>query len=97
MLRQPSSIFCRARSNFGLGGDYTLEWGGKPEVTLDLEIKPQGVTVYAQLLLTEDHAGIEISHIGFQNPSADPDENTAALAREPAGGAQSSSGRRRAA
>ena len=62
--------------NFGLGGNYTLEWGGKPEVVLDLEIKPRGITVYAQLTLAEDHAGIEISHIAFQDPSADPDENT---------------------
>ena len=37
--------------NFGIGGNYTLEWGGKPEIVLDLEIKPRGVTVYAQLAL----------------------------------------------
>ena len=48
---------------------------------LDLEIKPRGVTVYAQLTLAEDHAGIEINHIAFQDPSADPDENTAYLER----------------
>ncbi|KQV68383.1 hypothetical protein [Rhizobium sp. Root1220] len=65
--------------NFGHGGSYTLEWGGKPEVVIDLEIKPRGVTIYAQLTLAEAHAGIEISHIAFQNPSADPDENTAFL------------------
>ena len=67
--------------NFGLGGNYTLEWGGKPEVVLDLEIKPRGVTVYAQLTLAEDHAGIEINHIAFENPSSDPDVNTAFLER----------------
>ena len=67
--------------NFGLGGSYSLEWGGKPEVVLDLEIKPRGVTVYAQLTLAENHAGIEINHIAFQDPSGDPDENTAFLAR----------------
>jgi hypothetical protein len=65
--------------NFGLGGNYTLEWGGKPEIVLDLEIKPRGVTVYAQLTLAEHHAGIDINHIAFQEPSADPDENTAFL------------------
>ncbi|PKA40859.1 hypothetical protein [Rhizobium sullae] len=67
--------------NFGLGGSYTLEWGGKPEVVLDLEIKPRGVTVYAQLTMAEQHAGIEINHIAFQDPSADPDVNTAFLER----------------
>jgi len=65
--------------NFGHGGSYTLEWGGKPEVVIDLEIKPRGVTIYAQLMLAEAHAGIEINHIAFQNPSADPDENTVFL------------------
>lgn len=67
--------------NFGLGGNYRLEWDGKPEVVLDLEIKPQGVTIYAQLTLASDHAGIEINHISFQNASDDPDENTAFLER----------------
>ncbi|TCL75599.1 hypothetical protein [Rhizobium sp. BK251] len=65
--------------NFGVGGDYKLEWGGLPEITLDLEIKPPGVTIYARLALAGDHAGIDINHIAFQDPSADPDENTALL------------------
>jgi hypothetical protein len=66
--------------NFGLGGDYALEWGGPAQVSIDLEIKPAGITVYAKLALAEHHAGIEISHIAFDNPSSDPDENTAMLA-----------------
>lgn len=81
VLSAAELYFLPGTVNFGLGGDYRLEWGGPAEVTLDLEIKPQGVTVYAKLLLTEHHAGIEISHISFQNPSADPHENTAMLAR----------------
>ena len=67
--------------NFGLGGDYTLEWGGPAEVSIDLEIKPQGIIIYAKLALAEHHAGIEINHIAFENASADPDDNTALLAR----------------
>ncbi|MFK0331154.1 hypothetical protein ACIQUB_08530 [Rhizobium sp. NPDC090275] len=67
--------------NFGHGGSYTLEWGGKPEVVIDLEIKPRGVTVYAQLTLAAEHAGIEINHIAFENPSSNPHENTAFLER----------------
>lgn len=66
--------------NFGLGGDYKLDWGGPAEVTLDLEIKPRGVTIYATLSLAEHHAGIEINHIAFDKASVDPDENTALLA-----------------
>ncbi|OLP58198.1 hypothetical protein BJF93_06125 [Xaviernesmea oryzae] len=67
--------------NFGIGGNYRLDWGNSPEILLDLELKPDGVTVYAQLQLAKDKAGIEISHIAFNRPSEDPNENTAFLAR----------------
>ncbi|MFN7010749.1 MAG: hypothetical protein ACK4PN_12030 [Allorhizobium sp.] len=67
--------------NFGAGGEYRLEWGGQPEVVLDLEIKPKDVTIYAQLKLADEHAGLEINHIAFQQPSGDPDENTRMLER----------------
>ncbi|ACP24062.1 conserved hypothetical protein [Sinorhizobium fredii NGR234] len=67
--------------NFGLGGNYNLDWNSRPEIILDLELKPRGVTVYARLVLAGEAAGIEISHINFQHPSTDPDENTAFLAR----------------
>ena len=67
--------------NYGAGGDYKLEWNSVPEVTLDLEIKPKGVTVYARLTLAADHASLEINHIAFSEPAADPNANTAFLAR----------------
>ena len=67
--------------NFGSGGDYRLDWGTLPEVILDLEIRPAGVTIYAQLALGSDQAGLEINHIAFQEPSLDPQENTRFLAR----------------
>ena len=62
--------------NFGAGGDYKLDWDTYPEITLDLEIKPAGLTVYAQLMLGADTAGVEINHIAFADPSADPNANT---------------------
>ncbi len=67
--------------SFGAGGDYKLEWSGQPEVVLDLEIKPRGVSVYARLTIADQKAGLEIDHISFQEPSDDPDDNTAFLAR----------------
>ncbi|MFK0384936.1 hypothetical protein [Agrobacterium sp. NPDC090273] len=67
--------------NFGAGGEYKLEWEGVPEVVIDLELKPRGATVYAQLTLAAEHAAIEINHISFQNPSDNPDENTEFLRR----------------
>lgn len=65
--------------NFGAGGDFVLEWNGHPEVTLDLEIKPKGLTVYARLVLKDQEAGLEINHIAFLEPSEDPHANTAFL------------------
>lgn len=66
---------------FGAGGEYRLDWGDRPEVSLDLEIRPKDVTIYAKLSLAEQHAGLEINHISFQHPSSDPHENTAFLSR----------------
>jgi hypothetical protein len=66
---------------FGTGGDYRLDWDSKPEIVLDLEIKPEGVTIYAQLSLADLQAGVEINHINFHRPSVDPDDDTAFLAR----------------
>ncbi|MCY0093500.1 hypothetical protein [Hoeflea ulvae] len=60
----------------GTGGDYYLDWGGKPRVVLDLEIKPRGVKIYARLILEQDCGGVEINHIVFDEPQDDPDENT---------------------
>jgi hypothetical protein len=64
---------------FGAGGDYRLDWDSEPQVILDLEIKPQGVTAYAQLVLSKNHAGLELSHIVFQQPAQSSDEDTAFL------------------
>ena len=65
---------------FGAGGDYKLDWGGEPEVTLDLELRPRGCTVYARLQLGNEHAGVEITHVAFDDPAADPEDNTSLLA-----------------
>jgi hypothetical protein len=65
---------------FGVGGDYNLDWNSLPEILLDLEIKPDGVSIYAKLSLTDELAGIDISHIAFSEPSDDPNDNTAFLA-----------------
>jgi hypothetical protein len=64
---------------FGAGGDYRLDWGGPPEIVLDLEIKPRGITIYSQLTLTNEQAGLDIKHIAFHDSSGDPDTNTRML------------------
>jgi hypothetical protein len=64
---------------FGRSGDITLEWGGVPLVSLDMEFHHSEVSVYFRLLLEALQAGIEIDYIDFAAPSPDPDQNTRAL------------------
>ena len=66
---------------FGVGGDYNLDWDSLPEILLDLEIKPDGVSIYAKLSLTDELAGVDISHIAFHKPSNDAEKDTAFLAQ----------------
>lgn len=66
---------------FGVGGEYHLDWDTYPSVTLDLEIKPRGVTIHAQLTLEAERASVEINYISFVAPSSNPDENTDFLER----------------
>ena len=65
----------------GAGGEYRLDWDSKPEILLDLELKPDGVTIYAKLSLADVQAGVEINHIAFHRPSVDADTDTAFLAK----------------
>jgi hypothetical protein len=65
---------------FGINGEYRLDWGTPPEILLDLEIRPEGVTIYVRLSLTNESAGIEITHIAFHHPETDHDADTIFLA-----------------
>jgi hypothetical protein len=66
---------------FGTSGEYRLDWDSKPEILLDLEIKPEGVTIYAKLSLADLQAGVEIDHIAFHHPSVNPELDTEFLAK----------------
>ncbi|EDQ34574.2 hypothetical protein HPDFL43_00215 [Hoeflea phototrophica DFL-43] len=72
-------FFLPGTITLGIGGDYYLDWSGEPRVVLDLEIRPKGVTVYARLTLEHDCGGVEINHISFEDPSDNPQHNTAFL------------------
>ena len=63
------------------GGEYRLDWDSKPEILLDLELKPDGVTIYAKLSLADVQAGVEINHIAFHRPQVDAETDTAFLAK----------------
>jgi hypothetical protein len=60
----------------GHGGDAHVSWGEKPRIVLDLELKPRGASVHFALSMTDEHAGIEVNYVSFDEPDADPDRNT---------------------
>ena len=64
----------------GYGGEAHVGWTESPKVVLDLEVRPQGATVYFGLSLTPKHAGVEIHYVSFDEPDPDPERNTAFLA-----------------
>ena len=64
----------------GHGGEAHVEWAGEPRIVLDMEMRPQGATVYFTLTLTEKHAEINVNFVSFAESRDDPDENTARLA-----------------
>ena len=63
----------------GHGGDVQLDWGTEPRIALDLELRPQGVTVYFTLTLAAETAAVDVNYVAFEESSATPDENTAYL------------------
>ncbi|WP_292896999.1 MULTISPECIES: hypothetical protein [unclassified Nitratireductor] len=64
----------------GHGCDAHVTWSGSPRISLDLELRPQGATVYFTLELSADNAGVEVNYVAFDNPSEDPEVNSRYLA-----------------
>ncbi|GHC64659.1 hypothetical protein [Limoniibacter endophyticus] len=60
----------------GIGGQARAGWGAEPEIELDLELHPGGVSVYFTLGMRADSAFVRISYITFENNEATPEENT---------------------
>ncbi len=63
----------------GHGGEAHVDWGGRPRIVLDLELRPHGATVYFQLTLMEDEASVVVNYVAFEKPDEDPRRNTALL------------------
>lgn len=64
----------------GHGGEAHVDWAGEPRIVLDMELRPFGATVYFNLTLARDTAGVEVTYVSFDAPSEDPAANTAFLA-----------------
>jgi hypothetical protein len=65
---------------FGHGGDVNVGWTGEPTITLDLQLKPRGATIYFALKMSALKASVEVNYVSFEDPSPDPAENTRFLA-----------------
>ena len=63
----------------GHGGEAHVAWKGDPKIVLDLELRPQGATVYFSLTMTAEHAAVEVNYVNFDLPDADPVANTIRL------------------
>ena len=72
-------FFMPGTLRLGHGGEAQIAWKGDPRIMLDLELRPQGATVYFTLALTADNAGVEVNYVSFDQPMDDPAENTAFL------------------
>lgn len=65
---------------FGHGGEASVCWSGEPRISLDLQLRPKGATVYFTLNMTALKAGVDVTYVAFDDPSPDPAANTRALA-----------------
>ncbi|WP_367718192.1 hypothetical protein AB2N04_08025 [Nitratireductor sp. GISD-1A_MAKvit] len=65
----------------GHGCDAHVSWSGRPRISLDLELRPRGVTIYFTLELSDDNAAVEVNYVAFDDPSDDPEVNSAYLAQ----------------
>ena len=72
-------FFMPGTLRLGHGGEAHVDWSGAPRIVLDLELRPQGVTVYFQLTLTEHNASVVLNYVAFREPDDDPAHNTALL------------------
>jgi hypothetical protein len=64
----------------GHGGDVVVGWNEAPTISLDLEFRSRGVTVYFTLIMADRHASIEVKYVAFDKADSTPDRNTAFLA-----------------
>lgn len=61
---------------FGHGGTANVDWSGNPEIILDMQLKPKGVTVYFTLRLSDLSAAVDVNYVAFDESREDPEENS---------------------
>lgn len=63
----------------GHGGETQLDWASIPSVTIDLVLRPAGVTAYISVILHAAFANVRLNYIHFQQGGADAFTNTRLL------------------
>ncbi|RUV99001.1 MAG: hypothetical protein EOQ64_11305 [Mesorhizobium sp.] len=71
--------FQQGTLRLGHGGEAHVDWSGSPRIVLDLELRPRGVTVYFQLMLTGQGTSVIVNYVSFEKPGETPEHNTALL------------------
>jgi hypothetical protein len=74
-------FFMPGTLRLGHGGEAQVAWKGDPRIVLDLELRPQGATVYFTLTLSADEAAVNINYVSFEAVGAEPVDNTVFLER----------------
>jgi hypothetical protein len=74
-------FFMPGTVRLGHGGEAEIGWDSTPRIALDMELRPQGATVYFTLGLTGPKASVDVNYVAFDDADADPERNTAFLAR----------------
>ncbi len=75
-----SELYFKAGSlRFGTGSDIHLTWDALPEIRLGLEFHDRRVSVYFDLLLSRDDAGVAIKYMSFAGEDASQHELTRTL------------------
>ncbi|MEW9804491.1 hypothetical protein [Mesorhizobium marinum] len=73
-------FFAPGTLKLGHGGEAEVSWSDPPRIVLDLELRPEGVTVYFALILEDERAAVVVNYVSFDRPDPDPLCNTAYLA-----------------
>jgi hypothetical protein len=81
LINSSAELYFRAGTlQFGWGANVFTTWANPPAVSVDLEFRNLGVTVFFALMLKSDSAAVSIHDICFDNPEPRQARQTELLA-----------------
>ncbi|WP_245413446.1 hypothetical protein [Mangrovicella endophytica] len=82
LVRSSSELHLKPGAlRFANSGDIRLNWGSVPIIALDMEFHYEPITAHFRLELGSANAAVDISYLVIDNPSSDPEVDTARLQR----------------